>query len=472
MLIEPGPRYNKSVMAPMGVSPNMRLLLWAISIAVHMLIRLQCSYACVSSLDCSLNGDCIDSTCMCDPAWSGLDCSALAFLPAPVKGGYRNATEASWGGYPIQDAEGTWHLFHAQMLYECSLNTWSTNSVIVRSTSASLSEPFTFQEVILGPFAHNPTIRRAPDGTYVLFYIGGWETKPQDCRKQQIGGLEMELGIEATTHAPTHAPTASLAECGNRTGTPDLPGIPFPGPTGDCCGPATEDLNGGCGLRLAHSSSLLGPWTSGPLNITVPPNYANTTENGDVNWMDCTHTNPSPAIDPVTGHVLLAFNAGYCHPTAHGNNLETIGLAMAPHWSGPYTLSPAAPDSQGVLFPGGKEPPAHRCEDPFIWTSHRGYHLIVHNQQPLIGDGSVISALGYSIDGVRWSMAPTAPYNCSVAWDDGTVSSAPMCGNRPHLVFSSSSDSDSDRHPIWLLNGAQDTATGRTYSLFRPIRTT
>ena len=177
--------------------------------------------------------------------------------------------------------------------------------------------------------------------------------------------------------------------------------------------------------------------------------------------------------------MLLGFNAGFCHPTAHGM-LETVGLARAPGWRGPYTLL-AAPTPGGAVFGGGPRAPAHRCEDPFLWRSKRGYHLLVHNQQPLSGDGTEVSALGFSEDGFAWRMAPRAPYDCTVRYADGTTGEAAMCGNRPHLVFAgtgatggSGGGGGGEGAPVYLLNGASagphDPDAGLTYSLMRPIR--
>jgi hypothetical protein len=38
--------------------------------------------SCSSMMDCSLNGDCVGSKCVCDPAWSGSEkCDVMAFEP-------------------------------------------------------------------------------------------------------------------------------------------------------------------------------------------------------------------------------------------------------------------------------------------------------------------------------------------------------------------------------------------------------
>ena len=53
--------------------------------------------ACQISLDCELNGDCVNGACVCDPAWRGKNCEFLALQPAPVQNGYRVDGTSSWG---------------------------------------------------------------------------------------------------------------------------------------------------------------------------------------------------------------------------------------------------------------------------------------------------------------------------------------------------------------------------------------
>ena len=117
--------------------------------------------------------------CKCDAHFSGsADCAVMSFATvAKAAGsapGYYNATESSWGGFPIKDAEGKWSLIHAQMANHCPLGSWTSNSIVARSvsTSGKPEGPYSFAEELLPPFAHNPTVRKAEDGTYVIFFIG------------------------------------------------------------------------------------------------------------------------------------------------------------------------------------------------------------------------------------------------------------------------------------------------------------
>ena len=50
----------------------------------------------------------------------------------------------------------------------------------------------------------------------------------------------------------------------------------------------------------------------------------------------------------------------------------------------------------------------HKSEDPFLFKTKRGWHLLVHNQQGPQGE----SAYAYSEDGFSFTMSPTSPYGC------------------------------------------------------------
>ena len=60
---------------------------------------------CSTTMDCSLNGDCVIGKCACDPAWSASpNCDAVSFqkLDKNNMPGYYNKTQSSWGGFPIK----------------------------------------------------------------------------------------------------------------------------------------------------------------------------------------------------------------------------------------------------------------------------------------------------------------------------------------------------------------------------------
>ena len=120
--------------------------------------------------------------------------------------------------------------------------------------------------------------------------------------------------------------------------------------------------------------------------------------------------------------------------------------------------------SDNAILPG-----AHGCEDPFLWRSQRGYHMLLHNFQGPQGP----SAMAFSVDGREWHLGAETPFNCTLAFTDG---SAPAeirgCGNRPQLAWRPGTEGGPSPVPIGLFNGAQDHKPDNgkgEYTLFRPV---
>jgi hypothetical protein len=497
------------------------------------------SGACISAMDCALNGDCVGGVCACDAAWSGSPaCDVVSFdrLDKAHMPGYYNNTESSWGGFPIEDGAGGFALVHAQMANSCGLGTWSLNSIVglSRSSTGRVEGPYEFAKPLLPHFAHNPTIRRAADGTYIIYFIGGWNTTATDCRKQGVAAppptaeaaaaaaagcnnvtydapdqirvgadyATKQLALGATIAAcaasccadsprcrafsfntdadPTVPPVCKHKGAGSKMVTPNtcstVRGAPnclsgalaptppqqtcdgrswpkscgpnMPGPSSDCCGPASSSYNGnsGCGIAMASAKTLDGPWTVLPLRIT---------DQFDSDEVYCAHTNPSPVFG-ADGSVTIAFNAGFCR----SDHLETIGVAHAPSWEGPYTL---LSKSAVLRNPDGSP---HKCEDPHLWRDGRGWHLLTHNQQGPQG----VSSYGYSLDAKNWTLSPTTPYDCTIHYTDGSSAVASGCGNRPQFVFSDSPAAGGK--PKYLINGAtaaKPQGGAGTWTLFRKV---
>ena len=390
--------------------------------------------ACTTASDCNLNGDCVSGVCVCDAAWSGAaDCGAMSFQVQDAKHrpGMYNSTQSTWGGIPIKGNDDRWHLIHAQMVNSCPLGSWTTDSMIARSVAETINGPYTFEAELVVPFAHNPVIRRNDaDKSYTIFMIGGWHTNTTDCRKK------------TQTSATVEAVAVATDSCTSDTWEKTC-GAAMPGPSHDCCGPKSGGGNSGCGIATAHATSLDGPWTVAPLLIT---------DQWDSDDVYCAHTNPSPHY-LANGSIVMAFNAGFCH-----NHLETIGTAISDHgWGGPWRLlskNAILHDADGSI---------HHCEDPFIWKTARGWHLLVHNQEGPQKE----SAYAHSVDGLNWTLAPHAPYDCVLKFTDGTTATASGCGNRPQIVFD-----ESTAKPLLLTNGAMAAKPNGgkgTYTLFRPI---
>merc|ERR1719356_251738 len=65
-----------------------------------------------------------------------------------------------------------YHLYVSAMSKDCGLGFWKYNSVIQHATSMNAEGPYEFEQELFPAFSHNPTITRAPDGTYLLYHIG------------------------------------------------------------------------------------------------------------------------------------------------------------------------------------------------------------------------------------------------------------------------------------------------------------
>lgn len=265
--------------------------------------------------DCFHNGNCSDGICSCDAAWKGKQCDVLNFdvSSTPLNAGYHNASEASWGGNAIFDTNtGMYHLFVAQMANGCGLGDWGTNSMIVRGVSRNATGPFVYQEIVLPPFAHNPTARALPNNEGVVIYFIG----------------------------TGNAPSKSVKNCSKTKISEDALGNVTTG-----------------SIHAIHAPSVVGPW-SDPVAITF---------SDDPMW-GASVTNPSPHIDS-DGTVTMALQRGFnANP-----GKELIGVARAKTWRGPFTMITSSP----------VEPQHFYCiagtgEDPFLWKTDRGWHMIYH----------------------------------------------------------------------------------------------
>ena len=84
--------------------------------------------SCTSPRDCSYNGDCINNQCQCYPQWMGPYCAVLHLLPTNKEYGYQyildNQRVSSWGGAVVQDDNGDYHMYSAEMSSFCGINVW------------------------------------------------------------------------------------------------------------------------------------------------------------------------------------------------------------------------------------------------------------------------------------------------------------------------------------------------------------
>ena len=294
----------------------MRIVFFLIILKLYYL---NCKFfSCETSVDCSLNGECVNLKCICDRGWKGKSCNKLNLDLFDYNHGYRNTTESSWGGNSIFE-DGKWHLFVAQMKYSCPLANWGTNSEIIRAESDNPEGPYHYVETILPAFAHNPTIRKTNSNEFVIYYIGG-TTTPVDCRNQSFDYLFKKYNSK---------------------------------------------YNENTGIFMAYSKSIYGPWETFPLEIN----------NTHQSILNCSYTNPTALFEKNSSKVYFSYQAGSCGSSIWYSNL---GVAVADSWRGPYSIVTFSPILPKPFICLGDE----QYEDPFLYKNKRGFHLIIHGMCP------------------------------------------------------------------------------------------
>jgi hypothetical protein len=219
----------------------------------------------------------------CDPGFSGPSCATLTPLPSPVAGALDDAQASYWDGSAIEDASGSWHLFASRFVNGCGLSSWTTNSECVHAVAATPLGPFQVDSVVTPAFCHNPVIRRADDGTYLLYSIGA-PVDPSMLVTNCQGGVTLAT-----------VPTTS--------------------------NPST------CDIRVQSAPSLTGPWQAA---MTF-------TSSGSIPLCP---TNPAPVVEGG-GAVALYFRAYQAGGDA--GVTELLFGTEAPAWSGPYAFGALRP---------------------------------------------------------------------------------------------------------------------------------
>eukprot|EP00755_Sulcionema_specki_P020153 Sspe_Gene.71219::Locus_42179_Transcript_1_1_Confidence_1.000_Length_1822::g.71219::m.71219 len=352
---------------------------------------------CATRLDCSLNGDCIGGRCVCNTPWKGDECEVLDVGRANLSRGYRSphlgGKISSWGGSMLRwEKDGLYHLFAAEMVGTCGIEYWEPNSQVVHAVSNTPEGPYTFHEVVLPPFAHEPNAIRGPNGEFVIYLT---YRHPDD------------YFVDCSTPAPV---------------------VP-PSPPGPCGTPPRRDT------YMIWSKSPYGPWSTPELVLSAP----NTSR-----WGNC-----PVMVDSNLAGVILP-NGSFvgmwrkCVNTATGecqaDCCTFLHRAFASNWKDPESYTTGGP-----LFPGMQP---YGSEDPFVYMDPTGgYHAILHDEQGTTR-ASARGRHACSADGVTWKYATVDAYNGNVSTTDG--------GNlllsrreRPHLLIQNGV-------PTHLSNGVQE----------------
>ena len=377
-----------------------------------------------SETDCSLNGVCNKGVCVCDPGWRGDRCNQLKLKrPSLLEPhGYYNGSMPTWGGDIIYE-NGLYHAFLTAKGFTSppldESDSYSCNTAIVRLEGQSPAGPFQFAEVVLPVFHHEAHAIRAPDGTVLIYMI-----------KYDGGVLPDLLSKECLSHAAHGYNTSHQV------------------------------------IAMAWSSSVYGPWQESILLNRWPG------PEDRESWL-CQTNCPSVTFAP-NGTVIMALRGAQCEipsPPAKGTK-EKIAIATAPHWSGPYTIRSKEPVFGWMVpedWPSSLVTPGQimHNEDPFIWRTHRGYHMLVHCQlEPL---SKTRGAYGYSKDGLDWTLEPYFMWDTNMTWTDGSVSYF-VRRQAPDLYL------DKDGYPLYLLTPVDElsddgTHWGHGWTLIQSIET-
>eukprot|EP00043_Microstomoeca_roanoka_P008820 m.84740 g.84740 ORF g.84740 m.84740 type:complete len:401 (+) comp14398_c0_seq1:42-1244(+) len=237
--------------------------------------------ACSSAVDCSLNGLCVDSLCICDSPWTGDTCGELDVLPANKVAAYGMSPNiTSWGGNVVY-YNGQYHLYVAEMAGDCGLHTWGRNSRVAHAVSDTILGPYVKQDVALLPWAHNPQVllvnnsRSGSDGnvTFVLFHIGAGDnnTVPITCPPEP----PLYRNVKDNAFSEPVLPRPQAGYVFHTSSSPSGPwtsyNLPFgcnnPSPWLHANGTWFVLCNNG-GWDLMRASDLQGPWTH---VLTLPP---------------------------------------------------------------------------------------------------------------------------------------------------------------------------------------------------------
>jgi hypothetical protein len=368
--------------------------------------------------DCNGGGVCDESgACQCSIGFRGSHCELLAFgesMPCG-QGGLCMPNASTWGANAILGEDGLYHMFGTLISEGCRLvesgGGWLTNSVVLHATSAAPAGNYAPAKLALNPNEsaswwdglsnHNPAPFRAPDGTWLIFYMGtnGKGNHSDYCGGSGGGGRADVVGV------------------GARSGLSPLA------------------LNQHVGL--AYSSSPEGPWRRLPSPIIATPQVPA--------WYELFTSNPSAVVHP-NGSVVLLFKG-----RARNNaTLMNTGVATAPHWRGPYTVSPLGPI-----------PVDGHCEDAGMYYSRQAgtYRAVFHCE--------CNAQFAWSRDGLHWQVTtPQQPW-CEPQWAGGGAGGKLARRERPQWLLGK------DGEPTHMVNGVRSADTGvhdgRTWTMITAV---
>ena len=178
-------------------------------------------------------------------------------------------------------------------------------------------------------------------------------------------------------------------------------------------------------LRVSYTNnndlSVMSSWIHKEYPLFTPMN----------NWEGGIADNPGPVIINNNNSILMAYR---------GADDTGVGLVSAAKWDQqPYVRD----DGGNLLFPG-----ISGLEDPFIWRSTKGYHMLLHSFNGNYPQNTDAGVIAWSMDGFNWTLNKPGEgvYGHVLNYQDGMNLT---CTRReePKLLF----DVEKDL-PIYLAN--------------------
>ena len=351
---------------------------------------------CSDDFDCSLGGECTGSACVCDVWWTGPTCALLNLAPAdPAASGLVAPGYFSWGGHPLEDADGTFHLLASFLCDHATLGSWTTKSSIAHATARSPTGPYELApgadaQLVVPPWSHGAYVTRdPPTGEYLLIHIGN--------------GL-----VDKRTWAPCY--NSSEDE-------PDFAAAARKAAAGVSAAPRAPSVGSGDGIYVERAQTLAGPWASFANNTGLVVNFP-------ANSWAHSLTNPAPFIFE-NGTTLMYYRADAC-PEGWGLAPACIGVAVADTWQGPYTSL----GTQPITRPEG--------EDPAVFRDPRGnFHMLtnVNTYHARCAAGVPCGGHAWSRDGLTWSNQTVGAFGPVVRWLNGSYTHGAYA-ERPQVLQS------------------------------------
>ena len=223
-------------------------------------------------------------------------------------------------------------------------------------------------------------------------------------------------------------------------------------------------LDGKWGLvaLVSPAGEPAGPW--------LPSMLYRVELNSTARW-NCGQLNDPTGSIATDGSLLVAFRTQW---DCAGEPLERIGLLHSPHWTEPLTK--LTTDATAPLF-GSLD----SNEDPFLWRSARGVHMLLHTQGGADGRswpdkktrGAVAFAPGDGTNISAWRVSSNEAWTAEVLWGNGSATRAQR-RQRPSMVFGGSGSERRATHLITGVNfaSADFHSTNADWTLVTPLTLT